>query len=293
MNKKRSKYEVHAEIGITGNASAQFDDVKAGRPIERRLNRMERVVAAYDGEIETRFANGLQVAFETADAAILGAREMQQRCAVLPQLSGTRLALRIGVHEGVVQQRSEDSVDGARINAAQLAVADDGIVVSAAVVAVLNAELRKLAHPLGDLPAPVTAKTIDWRCEISSAAYGGEALGRASGASRPIGSHLVLHLGLKTLELTQDNPEATVGRDPLNDLVLVDDYVSRNHCRIERRFDCIVLTDSSTNGTCVTPDNGVELLVKNDSVVLRGKGLLFFGRLYNGERRGGVSYEAY
>jgi len=118
-------------------------------------------------------------------------------------------------------------------------------------------------------------------------------LGKARGGARPSGCYLVLHLGLKTLELTQDNPEATVGRDPLSDLVLVDDYVSRNHCRIERRFDCIVLTDSSTNGTCVVPDGGVELLVKNDSVVLRGKGLLFFGRLCNGERRGGVSYEAY
>jgi len=293
MNKKRSKYEVHANVSITGNASAEFDDAKAGRPIERRLNRMERVVAAYGGEIDTRFTNGLQIAFETADAAILGAREMQQRCAVLPQLSGARLALRIGVHEGSVQQRSEDTVDGARINAAQLAVADDGVIASAAVFTALNAELRKLAHPVGDLPAPMTAKKIDWRSEISSAAYGGEALGRASAAAQPTGAYLILHLGLKTLELTQDNPEATVGRDPLNDLVLVDDYVSRNHCRIERRFDCIVLTDSSTNGTCVTPDNGVELLVKNDSVVLRGKGLLFFGRLCNGERRGGVSYEAH
>ena len=284
---------MHAEIGISGNASAEFDDVKAGRPVERRLNRMERVVAAYGGEIDTRFTNGLQIAFETADAAILGAREMQQRCAVLPQLSGIRLALRIGVHEGIVQQRSEDSVDGARINAAELAVADDGIIASAAVVASLNAELRKLVQPVGDLSAPATAKKIDWRREITSAAYGGEALAKSKGGARPPGSYLVLHLGLKTLELTQDNPEATVGRDPLNDLVLVDDYVSRNHCRIERRFDCIVLTDSSTNGTCVTPDNGVELLVKNDSVVLRGKGLLFFGRLCNGERRGGVSYEAY
>ena len=293
MNKKRSKYEVHAEISITGNASGDFDDVTAGRPIERRLNRMERVVAAYSGEIDARFSNGMQIAFETADAAILGAREMQQRCAVLPQLSGTRLALRIGVHEGIVQQRSEDNVDSARAEAAELAVMDDSIIVSPAVIAALNTELRKLAQSVGDLAAPAAAKKIDWRREISSAAYGGEVLGKARGGASPSGCYLVLHLGLKTLELTQDNPEATVGRDPLSDLVLVDDYVSRNHCRIERRFDCIVLTDSSTNGTCVAPDGGVELLVTNDSVVLRGRGLLFFGRLCNGERRGGVSYEAY
>ena len=142
----------------------------AGRPIERRLNRMERVVAAYSGEIDARFSNGMQIAFETADAAILGAREMQQRCAVLPQLSGTRLALRIGVHEGIVQQRSEDNVDSARAEAAELAVMDDSIIVSPAVIASLNNELRKLAQSVGDLAAPAAAKKIDWRREISSAA---------------------------------------------------------------------------------------------------------------------------
>lgn len=293
MNTARSVYRVHAELRLTGNGSARFDDVEAGRPIERRLNRMERVVAAYRGQIDKRSDSSLAVAFETADAATLGACEMQQRCSVLPQISGNRLALRIGVHQGVFQQRSQDTVDDAGAVAAQLAMADDGVLISGVVAQSLNAELRKLCQPFAGLPDELGARKVDWRADIPSAAYGGEALWPGSRGPRPLGSYLALHQGLKTLELTQENAEATIGRDPLNDMVLVDDYVSRNHCRIERRFDCIVLTDLSTNGTCVTPDEGPELLVRNDTVVLRGKGLLFFGRMCNGERRGGVRYEAY
>ncbi len=39
-------------------------------------------------------------------------------------------------------------------------------------------------------------------------------------------------------------------------------------------------------------DGASELLVKNANAILKGKGLLFFGRPFNGERRGGVRYES-
>ncbi len=261
--------------------------------MERRLNRMERVVAAYRGKIDERLSNGLQVAFETADAALLGACEMQHRCAVLPQVSGNRLALRIGIHQGMVRQRSKDNADDTLQIATQLAVADDGIVASGVVVTALNPNLRKLTHPMDGLPAAIAAHKVNWRTEIPSSGFGGESLWPASKPPNASGPYLLLHYGLKSVDLTEDDPVATIGRDPLSDLVLLDDHVSRNHCRIERRDDGVVLIDSSTNGTSVTPDNGPEFLVRNGSAMLKGKGLLFIGRPCNGERRGGIRYEAY
>lgn len=293
MNTSRSKYHVHAEVVVTGASIAGLDAAKAGHPIERRLNRMERVAASCHGQLEQRFSNGLKITFETADAALLGACEMQQRCLVLPQVSGHRLALRIGIHWGVARQRSRDGDNETRGIAAQLAVIDDGIAASGDVVAALKPELRKLAHPESDLSGGIAVHKIDWRCEIPSTAYGGESLWPGSMVAQPGTPYLLLHYGLKTLELTQIHPAATIGREPLNDLTLMDDHVSRNHCRIERRSDCIVLIDSSTNGTCVTPDQGEELVIKRGSVALKGKGMLFFGRSCNGERRGGARYEAY
>ena len=293
MNTTRSHYQVHARLVVVGNASADFDEIKAGHPLERRLNRMERVAAAYRGRIDNRLASGLQIFFETADAALLGACEMQHRCAELPQVSGKKLALRIGIHAGVIRQRSQDDHDPEWESASQLAVVDDGVVVSGAVVSALNAELHKLAQPLNGLAADLAAHQVDWHCEIPAAAYGGESIWPAGVDFHQAGPHLVLHYGVKTLEVTPEHPVLTVGRDPLHDLVIITDHVSRNHCRIERRADSIVLTDSSTNGTAVMPDGGEELMVRNGAVVLRGKGLLFFGRQCHGERRGGVRYEAH
>jgi hypothetical protein len=293
MKKARSTYQIHAELLRTGTPAAEFDDARAGHPLERRLNRIERVAATYRGRIDLRFRNGLLMTFETADAALLGACEMQHRCAVLPQMSKQRLALRIGVHQCLIRQRLKDSADNAQEIASRLAIADDGIVVSENVVAELNADLRKITRLLSNSPVDVKAYQVDWRREIPSAAFGGESFWPTNVKAPPVVPYLLLHHGLKTLETTQFNPVVTVGRDPASDLVIVDSFVSRNHCRIERRADCIVLTDSSTNGTCITTDEGVEVLVKKKSAILLGKGLLFFGRPFKGDRRGGVRYEAY
>jgi adenylate cyclase len=293
MNKARSTYLVHAKLMVTGPASAKFDDANAGFPLARRMNRIERVVASYRGRIDQLFSNGLLISFDTADAAVLGAREMQHRCAGLPQISGYRLALRVGIQQCLVRQRLNDETDNSQENVSRLAFVDDGIVASEFVVSTLNPDLRVLTTPLDNPPFELVAYKVDWHREIPSSAYGGESFWPASQGTHPIGPYLLLHQGLKTIELTESNPVATVGRNPSNDLVSMSIHVSRQHCRIERQADCILLTDTSTNGTCVMTDEGVEFLVKKDSFYLKGKGLLFFGRLCNGERRGGVRFEAY
>ncbi|MBS1229745.1 MAG: Forkhead-associated [Proteobacteria bacterium] len=291
MKTPRSKYQLHAELHRRGVAAMEFDDAHAGYPLARRLNRIERVAAAYRGSIEQSFDNGLLITFASADAALLGACEMQQRCSGLPQASGQRLALRIGIHQGALRQRAQDEVDGTEETAAKLAVVDEGIVASDAVVAELNHDLRLLASRFADSPIERATYQVNWHSEIPATAYGGEAMWPTANGARASGPHLILHQGLKTLQLTQDGPLITVGRAPSNDLVVNEIFVSRKHCRIERQADCIVLTDWSTNGTCIMPDQGGQRLIKNDSIHLEGKGLLFFGRLCNGERRGGVRFE--
>ena len=290
MNTPCSTYPVHAEIKHTGSASPLVDDEASGYPLARRLHRIERVAAAYRGRIDQAFEHGRLISFESADAALLAAREMQQRCSGLPQTPGHGLALRIGIHRGALRRRAQDEDDGATEIAAQLAAIDDDIVVSSAVVAELNPDLRRLASALANDTKEPAAFRIDWHCEIPSTAYGGETQW-PTGASAN-GRYLILRQGLKTLELTQDYPRLTIGRAPSNDLVVSDIFASRKHCRIERQADHIVLTDWSTNGTCIMPEQGEQQLVKNDSIIIKGKGQLFFGRLCNGERRGGVSFEA-
>ena len=86
------------------------------------------------------------VTFESADAALLGACEMQHRCSVLPQVSRQKLTLGIGIHQGIVKQRLKDEANDTRERAAQLARIQDGILVSQAMLDALSPDLRKLAR---------------------------------------------------------------------------------------------------------------------------------------------------
>ena len=52
-----------------------------------------------------------------------------------------------------------------------------------------------------------------------------------------------------------------------------------------------VLIDESTNGTSVQYENGAEFLVRKDAFPLKNKGLIFFGRSSDGDRRGGIRFE--
>jgi hypothetical protein len=293
MTKSRSKSFLYARVARVSSDDKPFDDAKAGHPVERRLNRIERVATAYHGQIDQRFDDGMLIAFDSGEGAVLSACEMQCRCSVLPQVLSLKLTLRIGIHQGLLRQRTRDIADNAPQVAAQLALADDCILVSQNLVNSLGEELSRFARPFKKPVADASVFTIDYR-EMSSGADGG------SGAKslRPTLAHsprttpfLELRLGLKTVEISENNPVVTIGRDPTNDLALIEVHVSRNHCRIERTATEILLTDSSVNGTIIVTEDKQELLIKNGSISLKGKGMIFLGRPFMGERRGGLHYE--
>ena len=293
LNTTSKKYQMHAELVETGFGHHPPEVAALQQRMERSLNRMERTASVYLGQIHVRLVNGLQIAFETAEAAVLGACEMQHRCAALQQVSGSRVFLNIGIHEGIELRRSKEDAGSAMEIAALLAEVSDGIVASGVVIAALKPELRTLAQPYQGLYPEIAAHTIDWRREIPSATYGGASVSSNGMGAAMTGTYLVLRHNLKILELTHDKPALAIGRDPRNDLVLAGSHVSRNHCRIERQAEHIVLTDTSSNGTFVTPESGKEQRVVGASIILNGKGIVFFGRESRGERRGGARYEVF
>jgi DNA-binding transcriptional regulator YdaS (Cro superfamily) len=291
MIKSRSKFFLTAKVARAEPGDEAFDDAKAGHPVERRLNRIERVAATCHAQVDSRFDRGMLITFGLPDAAVFGACEMQQRCAVLPQAPRTKFVLRIGLHQGMIRQRAEDVDDHAAEIATQLARIDDGILISEDLFNNIDKELRRFARPYEETVAGMGAFVFEWR-ELPQNA-GAESLLSESKYSWRTGPYLQLQLGLKTLELSAEhNPVATIGRDPASDFVLDDIHASRNHCRIECQAKGILLTDSSTNGTIIVTENKQEILVKNGSAALNGRGMIFFGRPFMGERRGGIRYES-
>jgi hypothetical protein len=282
MIQSRNKFLLSAQVAGAEPEDQTIDGAQAGHLIERRLNRVERVVSTYHGQIESRSGKEMLVTFETANRVALAACEMQHRCAALPQLTRQPLALRIGVHQGLIRQRQQDNDDNSVEVVKRLARIDDTILFSREVTSNLAEELRRFVHPF-ELAGDPEIFTLDWR-EIPSGSYGEESF-------RPANPYVQLHYGLKVLEVSSQNPVVTIGRDATSHMVLSDIHASRNHCRIEYTDEGILLIDSSTNGTTVINQEKQEILVKNSRLALKESGMLFFGRQFKGDRRGGIRFE--
>jgi hypothetical protein len=288
MDGIREIYLLWARLLGAGGIQARLSDIQAGHPIDRCVRRMERVAAAHQGRVLRRDAAGLAAAFETADAAVIAACDMQTRCDDLPPVSGVKLGLRIAIHRGPARQRASDQPGETEQVALQLAqtLPGPGIAISATVHGGLTAKLAPRASPLGDVVPGVTAYAINCVATVPAGTSAIATLPRAIVA--PL---LILRHGKTELEFGQDHGTVNIGRDQQCDLVVQHDLASRRHFTIERKGDAFVLADSSTNGTYVTPEGEAEFLVKHNRVTLKSRGHITLGHPYRQHPEQAVAFE--
>jgi adenylate cyclase len=96
--------------------------------------------------------------------------------------------------------------------------------------------------------------------------------------ARKIESQMELKFQDVNIQVDQNSPSATLGRQSHNDIVVNDGRVSRTHARIEYRRGKFVLIDQSTNGTFALIQGKKSVTLKRDETVLLGRGIIGLGR---------------
>lgn len=287
---------LYADIAGGKQLTGRIGEIEAAQAFERCFNRMERSINSFNGRIVKHIGERLMVVFDSAEAALRAACEMQLRVEKLPAVSGIKLALGIAFHHGPMAEGANDSSGDTVKVAARLAKLVKGgqILVSAPTVALLPEHLRKTALALGAATVSLHGERIPvfavlWQTLVSAADPGmpssemsvpvaSSSPLRASVAAAPVPRLRLRHHG-REIVLGPERPVLTMGRDPQCDLLIRNPHASRQHGRIELRHNLYVLSDRSTNGTHVTPAAGTSLLLQNDEFVLHGRGSLSFGPL--------------
>ncbi|MFG0320525.1 MAG: FHA domain-containing protein, partial [Planctomycetota bacterium JB042] len=83
---------------------------------------------------------------------------------------------------------------------------------------------------------------------------------------------LVLSFGGERTVVGPDRPSLVIGRTDGCEIVIRDTDVSRRHASVELRQGAFYLSDHSTNGTYLIPQDGVTQLVRRQSVPLPSYG---------------------
>lgn len=270
-----------AEVSGTARVYERLGDGEALRAVERCLNRMERATAACKGRVVKANGELLIAAFDTAEAGLAAATEMQQRIDALPPVSGITLAIRVGLHLGpALEDNGELFGEAVQLTSRILGRAEARqILLTAEMLAALPEALQKMMHAV----APMPVKGSETGLPLFEARWGVAEEAESSVRRPPVAAETRLRLsyGDQQVVLGPDRPTASFGRDTKADIVIQDARASRSHGRIECRRDKFVLVDQSTNGTYVNVRGEREFVVKREEAVLRGCGHIAFGHADN------------
>jgi len=108
--------------------------------------------------------------------------------------------------------------------------------------------------------------------------------------ARKIESRMELKFQGLTIEVDQNRPSVTLGRQSHNDVVVNDERVSRTHARIEYRRGKFILIDQSTNGTFALIQGKKSITLRRDEASLLGSGIIGLGREVTDESPVAIHY---
>lgn len=282
---QRNLCVLFADVSGSTRLYEKLGDTEALRAIGNCLKRMERAVIAYKGRVIKTIGDEIMAVFDSAEAGMLAASDMQQRIDDMPPLAGTKLAIRVGFHFGpAIDENNDVFGDTVNVAARMAGLAKAGqIVTTESSVNLMPELLRKSTRGIDALSVKgketdIRVHEVIWQENAELTMKSGSIAPTASVAAR-----IRLRHGGQEIVLSVERPAVTLGRDASCDIVIHDTSASRNHGKIERRRDKFVLVDISTNGTYVSFQGEPEFILKREETMLRGRGRIVFGHAWKSD----------
>jgi adenylate cyclase len=94
-------------------------------------------------------------------------------------------------------------------------------------------------------------------------------------------SEMTLHYRGQQIKINNECRNVMLGREETCEVIVQNDFASRQHVRIEYRFGKFVIADQSTNGTYILSSDGHVVRIIREETVLHGKGSISLGQSFN------------
>lgn len=261
----------------------RYGNVQARRLIAGVLDALCDVVARHEGRLVKTIGDEIMCTFAAPTIGVHVAAEMHKRIALDPDFARDRLAVRIGLHYGnTLLGVDRDVYDETIIIATgmvQLARRDQ-IITTASTTRLLTKGSTLRMRPIGRACVAGKSRPIDivdviWQDDESHiTAVQHTLLDDDFAASR---NQLQLRYRGRVVELEPLSPAFKLGRDEGSSLVVIGDWVSRNHALIEYKRGGFTISDRSMNGTYVKLGDDEELRLYRDELRLRKGGMISLG----------------
>jgi len=256
-------------------------DDNANRIIGKVLDLMGKMTEMYQGYVIKTIGDEIMCRFASADDAIRTAKEIQEEIGEGLEGEDISITVKVGVHFGPAILMEDGDVFGDAVNvAARMAgIAKGGqIITTENTVPLLGADLQDIARQFDRTAVKGKAEEmlvfqIDWeqsddvtRIEIAAAPQENE-----------VKVLVMEYRGQEIRMSSEENRTFLIGRGVQSDLMCNTRLASRKHITIDFRRGKFHLADQSSNGTFVQTDDGENIFLRRQELMLWGSGYIGLG----------------
>jgi len=250
--------------------------------IDASLSLLSEVTAKYQGTVIKTIGDEIMCTFPTAGDAVEAAIEMHQSLEDLPFAEKPEYGspnIYVGIQFGTVIKESGD-VFGDAVNVAARMVAlakQRQIITTEGTVTLLSEERQSQARCI-DKTTVKGKSGVLLIYEVIWEAHDLTVMATHTSEISTLKSRLELTYQHQTIQLDENRPSATLGRQRHNDIIVNDSRVSRSHARIEYNRGKFTLIDQSSNGTSLRIQGKESIHLRREETQLLGNGVIGLGR---------------
>ncbi|MBN1626887.1 MAG: adenylate/guanylate cyclase domain-containing protein [Deltaproteobacteria bacterium] len=246
------------------------------------ISLLSRVTAQHHGTVIKTIGDEIMCTFPSADDAVEAAiamnRDLEQlTIADMPGIVPPNIY--VGIQSGPVI-REDNDVFGDAVNVAARMVAmakQRQIITTDETMEALKPEHKCMARVIDKTTVKGKSGEINIY-EVIWEQHDATVMVDDSLDALKIESRMELEFQGHKIDVDQNRPSVTLGRQSHNDVVVNDGRVSRTHARIEYRRGKFMLIDQSTNGTFALIQSKKNITLRRDEATLLGSGVIGLGR---------------
>ncbi len=282
MSEQRPITILFADIAGSTKLFETRGDIEARALTSQVLNALTQITLRHSGTVIKTIGDEIMCTFPAPSNALHASVDMQRRVAGDLAWARDHLAIRIGLHHGEALLEDGD-VYGDAVNTAarmaQLAKREQIVTTSSTVAGVSSAAAFRI-RSLGEAMVKGKQNGVDivdllWQEDNSNVTMVAKAIRLDQ---LPSSHKLVMRTRGELTEISELSNSYGMGRDPGNQCIIDNEWVSRNHALIEFSRGQFLITDRSTNGTYVKIGADDELRLHRDSMPLRKSGSISLGQ---------------
>jgi hypothetical protein len=256
-------------------------DETANRIIGKVLDVMAKITEMYQGFVIKTIGDEIMCRFGSANDCVRAAKEIQEEIATGVQGEIVSIQIKVGLHFGPAILMEDGDVFGDAVNvAARMAgiAKGDQIITTADTIKLLDPDLQDMSRQFDRTIVKGKEEEIIVYQVVWEASDDVTRIEVTDTPDRDRVKYLELTMGERPTRIAStDNRTFVIGRGVQSDLLCQTRLASRSHATIEYRRGKFLLTDQSSNGTYIKTDDGEDVFLRRQELMLWGSGTIGLG----------------